>query len=483
MSLWHIAWNYLWSRKLTTILTIMSVALGVGLIAAVHTLRSETQKRFEEEGQAFDIVVGDKGSPLQLVLSSVYFMDAPSGNILYSEYEKVRDHEDVAAAFPIGLGDTYRGFRIVGTSRALMDHAWHTKLDDRGMPVEGEERRPFQIAEGRFFEKNFEAVVGAIVAEQTGLMVGDTFTGTHGFVGDEHADCPYTVVGIMKRGGTPNDRAIFCTLESVWEVHGHSHDHADGAGHGEEVADAHGGEAVAASVDEHGHGSQAGHDEQAAGHSHDTHDSHDGHADEPATEHTDTYAAEHAGHDAHGEPLEVTAVLVTLDSPALRFSFMEYVKTSLNANAAVPVMEIQKLYAQLLSTANAVLLSVAYLVVVSSALTIMIGLYLAILQRRRDLAIMRALGASAMDIFGAVILEAFLVTLLGIAAGWFLGNVVSWGVGQYLTERLGMNITAFGLSGEEVKSFAMVALVGYLAGLLPAWQAYQVDVARDLTRP
>ncbi len=398
MSLWRIAWGYLWSRKLTTLLTILSVALGVGLIAAVHTLREETRRRFEEEGQAFDVVVGAKGSPLQLVLSSVYFMDIPTGNIPYADYETLREDAEVAAAFPMSLGDTYRGFRIVGTVRELFDHKWVVDLA-------GTERVPFQLAEGRFFDGPLEAVIGSIVAEETGLGVGDQFVGTHGFMEGEHAEHPYTVTGILKRVGTPNDRAIFCSLDSVWQVH---------------------------------------------------------------------------AEEAEGGDLEVTAVLINLHTPASRFVFVDYVQENFNAMAAIPVNEIQKLYNRVLATANTVLLSVAYLVVVVSALTIMIGLYLSILQRRRDLAIMRALGASTLDIFGAVILEAFLVTILGTGAGWLLGDGVAWAFGVFLSQRLGMAITAFGISADKLESFGVVALVGLAAGVLPAWQAYRTDVARNL---
>ena len=443
MSLWQIAWHYLWSRKLPTLLTVLSVALGVGLISAVHTLREETRRRFEEEGQAFDIVVGAKGSPLQLVLSSVYFLDRPTGNISYADFEHIRDHEDVAEAYPIGLGDTYRNYRIVGTVPELMEVRWVVD------PISGRERIPFQLAEGRFFEEPLEAVVGSIVARNTGLRVGDTFTGTHGFEGGHvHDDHPYKVVGILETSGTPNDRAIFCNIEDIWLIHEeHDHDHHD-------------------ETHNHDHDHDHSHDHDHHHHDHD---------------HSHVHEFDKADHDA--EDLEVTAVLVTLESPALRFTFMEYVMHETNVMAAVPVMEIQQLYSQILGTANTVLLSVAYLVVVVAALTVMIGLYLAILQRRRDLAIMRSLGASTMDIFGAVILEALLVTILGIVAGWFLGNVVSWGLGIYLTRTLGMAITAFDMSMHELRSFAIVALFGLLAGILPAWQAYQTHVAGDLTKP
>jgi putative ABC transport system permease protein len=417
MSLWHIAWGYLWNRKFTSALTILSVALGVGLIYSVLTLREETRKRFEEEGQSFDIVVGAKGSPLQLVLSALYFMDAPTGNIRLSDYEAIKKNEDVAAAFPISMGDTYRGFRIVGTTTELFSYTWTN-------PVSGEQRKPFNLAEGRLFEKPMEAVLGSAVARAEGLNVGDTFIGSHGFielpdgVREDHSGNPYTVVGILEPSGSPNDRAVFADLASVWDVHGHEQDAAA----------------------------------PAAG---------DGHK---------------------GESLEITAILVSLESPTLRFQFVEFVNDTYNAMATIPINQIQNLYASLLGTAKSVLLAVGYLVVVISAISILIGLYLSILQRRRDLAIMRALGASAYEIVGSVLIEAFLVTVLGVIAGWFVGNLATWAVGLYLTRQYGLTIDVFTmLTNEQLAAFSVVALVGIVAGIAPAWQAYRTDVARDLS--
>ena len=417
MSLWHIAWGYLWNRKFTSALTILSVALGVGLIYSVLTLREETRKRFEEEGQSFDIVVGAKGSPLQLVLSALYFMDAPTGNIRLSDYEAIKQNEDVEAAFPISMGDTYRGFRIVGTITDLFSYTWTD-------PVSGEKRKPFNLAEGRLFQKPMEAVLGSAVARAEGLLIGDTFIGSHGFielpdgVREDHVANPYTVVGILEPSGSPNDRAIFADLASVWDVHGQKH----------------------------------------------------GDVEAPAGE-------------VHGpeEPLEVTAVLVSLESPSLEFQFVEYVNDTYNAMATIPIIQIKNLYASLLGTAKSVLLSVGYLVVVISAISILIGLYLSILQRRRDLAIMRALGASAYEIVGSVLIEAFLVTVLGVIAGWFVGNMASWCVGLYLTRQYGLTIDVFTmLTNEQLAAFSVVALAGIVAGIAPAWQAYRTDVARDL---
>ncbi|MCC6699066.1 MAG: ABC transporter permease [Candidatus Hydrogenedentes bacterium] len=439
MTLWHIAWNYLWNRKLTTGLTILSVALGVGLITAVLILRDETERRFVEEGQAFDVAVGAEGSTQQLVLSTVYFIGQPAGNIPYEIYEQLQKDEDVERAFPIGLGDSFRGFRLVGTSADMLKYDWVNRIT-------GEPRNTFRLREdgkSRHFEKPFEAVLGSAVAQQSGLQVGDTFVSTHGLMhiegAEAHEDMPYTVVGILRPSGTPNDRAIFCDLASIWHVHEHEYGTASltGADTGTE-----------ADVDEH------------------------------AAEEGEDHAEEH--HEHHDR--EVTSVLLVLKSPGLRFQFMPRIAERYpDVIAAIPVDEIQKLYRELLGTARQVLLAIGYLVVVISSISILIGLYLSIIQRKRDLAIMRALGAAAGEIFGAVLIEAFWVTLLGIGAGWFVGTGLTYGLGAYLSERYGFAITAFRPSPDMVSAYSAVLLMGMVAGIVPAWQAYRTDIARDLS--
>jgi len=444
MNLWHIAWNYLWNRKLTTSLTIVSVALGVALIYAVLTLYDETKKRFTEEGQAYDMVVGGKdGSPLQLVLSAVYFMDKPTGNIHYADYEWLRNHEDVAEAYPVMLGDTYRGFRIVGTVPEFFDQTWISSA------ARGTMRKPFKVGRGRCFERSMEAVLGSLVAEQTGRKVGDTFVGTHGFIeglGHKHHEFPYTVVGILEPSSSPMDRVVFCDLTSVWEIHA-DHDHAEDE----------------ASKTEH-------HGNEENGHGGDNH----------IAESNQDETSDHEGEQDEDEDLEVTAVLVRLKMPGARFGFKDEANTELNAMTAIPAQEVAKLYRQFLAPLQTVLLAVGFLVVVISGLSIMIGLYLSIIQRKRDMAIMRALGASAYEILGSVLIEAFWVTLLGIGAGYLIGCGVSECIGLALTKRYGLTIGVVAVNVKELTAFSAIALVGIVAGIVPAWQAYRTDVARDL---
>jgi putative ABC transport system permease protein len=438
MSLWQIAWSYLWNRKLTTVLTIVSVALAVGLISSVLNLRQQLEQRFAEEGQAFDLVVGPKGSPLELVMSSVYFMDNAIGAMPLEDYYKIKaDTEIVTAIFPIGLGDSYEKFRIVGTTPELLKHTWKGTLD-------GEVRSPFKMAEGRAFAAPMEVVMGAVAANRTGKKIGDSFESTHSMfkVSEDlqeydHSDHPYTVVGILEPSGTPFDRAIYCSIESVWHAHGQEGD-IDG--------------------------------EAADGHDHGAHEDHD-HGTETATP-----AAE--GED-HG-PLTISAALVQLQGSTQRFEYEGWVNDNTNSMAARPIQVISDFFSTFMDPIKGLLLGIGYLVVIISALSILIGLYLSIIQRKRDLAIMRALGASSYEIFGAIIIEAFWVTVLGIAAGWLFGGLVTYILGQILVREYGLVITPFNTSGEEIRAFASVALVGLVAGILPAWQAYNGDVAHDL---
>lgn len=211
MTLTGMAWRYLWHRPLVTALTLTGILLGTALVSSVLTLRREAEEALLREGQLFDLVVGAKGSPLQLVLSSIYHLDVPNGNIPMSVFEDLKRDGRVKAAYAIGLGDNYDGYRIVGVEESFFD------LARRGSGA------VFALQQGRRFTQAFEAVLGAQVARRTGLRVGDTFVGYHGLLANPgasaHRDFPYTVVGELAPTGTAQDRAIFVRLDSVWRVH------------------------------------------------------------------------------------------------------------------------------------------------------------------------------------------------------------------------------------------------------------------------
>jgi putative ABC transport system permease protein len=209
---------YLRDRKLTSALNIALLAISVAMLALLLQFARQAEDRFLADGQEVDLVVGAKGSPLQLVLSAVYHLDEPTGNIPLSALATLRQNPGVASATPLALGDNFNGFRIVGTEPDYLG------LYDAG------------IASGRLFERSSEAVIGSKVASATGAGIGQKFIGSHGLGGEGggHDHAPFEVVGILAPTGTVADRLIVTSLESVWDVHGiappavpeSDHDHA-----------------------------------------------------------------------------------------------------------------------------------------------------------------------------------------------------------------------------------------------------------------
>ncbi|MDE1147161.1 MAG: ABC transporter permease [Azospirillaceae bacterium] len=202
---------YLRRNRLATGLNLLLLALGVAAIAGLALIDAQMQGRLTRDVAGIDLVVGAKGSPLQLILSSVYQADVPTGNVPLATLEDLRRNPLVKQAIPVALGDSYRGFRIVGTTPDYPAHY-------QAVP-----------AEGRMFAAAMEATVGASVARAAGLRVGDTIAGSHGLTpgGEVHAHMPYTIVGILAPTGTVVDRLVLTPVESVWAVHDHHHHHDD----------------------------------------------------------------------------------------------------------------------------------------------------------------------------------------------------------------------------------------------------------------
>ncbi len=192
-------------RALSSFFNMLVLALGIATIITLLHVSEQVEQRFTRDLQGIDLVVGAKGSPIQLILSSVFHLDIPNGNIPLAEAEKLKVNPLIETAIPIALGDNYNGFRIVGTTAEYISH-----YDGR-------------LAEGRVYNTQMEATLGSEVAEKNSLKLGDHIIGAHGLVGsdDLHTDFPYTIVGILQPTGTVLDRLVLTPVESVWHVHEH----------------------------------------------------------------------------------------------------------------------------------------------------------------------------------------------------------------------------------------------------------------------
>jgi len=203
MKTFFLAWTYLWSRPLGAALNLLLLSLGLASITFLLLVSNQLNKAFERDLQGIDVVVGAKGSPMQLILSGVFHIDVPPGNIPLKAVQALQKHPMVAQLIPISLGDSLHSFRIVGTSHDYITH-YQAKL-----------------AQGQLWTEPMQVVLGATAARKLGLAMGNTFVGTHGLGegGHVHGDSTYTVVGILQTSNSVLDRLILTDTASVWKVH------------------------------------------------------------------------------------------------------------------------------------------------------------------------------------------------------------------------------------------------------------------------
>ena len=217
MNAFALSLAYLRQRPLSTALNLVLLAVGTGTVSLLLLFGDQLRGTLERDARGVDMVVGAKGSPMQLVLSSVFHVDIPTGNVRLGDARALLGNPMIGAVVPLALGDAFRGFRIVGT-----EHAYADLFGAR-------------LARGALWQEPLDATVGARVAAEAGLEIGARFVGSHGLAagGMAHEDTPYRVVGVFAPTGTVLDRLILTSMESVWQVHGHR---ADGGGGSAETA-------------------------------------------------------------------------------------------------------------------------------------------------------------------------------------------------------------------------------------------------------
>lgn len=416
------------SRWLNSLLSVFLTAFGVMLALLIIQFGHHIKNRLSADGQGIDIVVGAKGSPLQLILSSVYHIDIPTGNIPYDEAQKWMKHPKVKTAIPLALGDNWKGYRIVGTTPDYMAHYGAA------------------IAEGRIWGKAFEAVAGSSVSVQ----IGDEFSGAHGLIagGHEHEEERYKITGVMKPTGTVLDRLILTSLDSVLEIHGlegveHEH-HQDEHAHGHQEEDTH---------------KDHGRDEEGQAHEHEVHEGHD--------------------HKDAADP-EITALLLITKSPIANINLPRSINRESALQAANPALEMARL-TSMLGLGSQSFAALSAILITIAALSIFAGLAGSLENRMGDLAVLRAIGYSKRRVFKIITLEGMLIVISGLAFGLVMGLG-----GFVLLTRIMTPLQVSGASISFTNDFILVLLAVLLAGsiaaMLPALRASRVDVARQLSR-
>ena len=210
MAILTLAGKSLWNRRLTSALVVFAIALSVALLLGVERLRTQARTSFAHTLSGTDLVVGARGGPINLLLYSVFRIGDPTNNVNWSSYRTLTTHPQVAWTIPLSLGDSHRGFRVLGTSRDYFQHYRYGR------------DQPLRFAEGREFEDVFDAVLGAEVADRLGYRPGQSIVIAHG-AGEVsfalHDDKPFRVVGILARTGTPVDQTVHVSLEGIEAIH------------------------------------------------------------------------------------------------------------------------------------------------------------------------------------------------------------------------------------------------------------------------
>ena len=575
MNVFKIAWRSIQHRGLGSLLTIISMALGVMMVVTVLTVHGMVSRAFNDNSNfGYNILVGARGGELQLAFSSVYYLASPVENVPYEYYlafcdEETRNrelknsiawaayqHESSAlklasgvsaaeppsvldavfeesfafqqdtrmginsgglhdgwthTAVPINLGDicidedTWAEYRCVATKPDFFNK----------MVISIDPEKKFEFSQGRCFEEfnqehgHYEAVIGETVARKSGLKIGDTLQPTHGDPNapDSHIhETDFHIVGILKRTGTANDRALFLNMEGFFLMEGHAKTLEDDSVLGK----------------------------AAAAREKKAREEFEGKTDDDTSSETagdDTQMTEHGGSDSKWlEPLqmekrEVTSILVRsivgedgTDTvgfilPAvinegglettLDWSSFRPEKAQKAAQAINPVMTVTSLFSSFVDPIRWVLLALTLMICIVSAIGILVGIYNSMSQRRHEIAVIRALGASRQKVMGIMLCEAMLMALLAGLLGWAAGHGLNAALGPIIEERTNVQVGFFDFApkiplanfwgGEFLPTWAMewaispeflvvpgMILLAILVGIYPAISAYQTDVSKSL---
>ncbi len=419
MNLFKLAWKNIISKPLNLLLSMVLFGLGIGLINFLILLNHQMKSQFDKNLAGIDVVIGAKGSPLQMILCNMYHIDNPTGNISVKEALPFLNpkHPLIETAIPLSLGDSHRAYRIVGTDYSIL------KL------YGGE------IGEGKLWTNHFDVTIGQVVADELGMKIGDRFQSNHGFQDvdgllHEHED-GFVVVGILKPTGSVLDQLILTTTKSIWDVHGHE------------------------DTDDH-----AVHDDK---HDHD-HDANGFHlADYPDQ--------------------EITSLLIKFRNRTnfQALNLPRNINENTGMQAAAPPIEINRLYSMIGVGVDA-LRNIAIIIALVSAFSIFISLFSSLKDRQYELALMRVMGAGQSKLFVLILLEGIILALAGCLLGFLISHIGMEILAHYAKASYRYSFTGWLFLKEELGILGVSIVIGIVAALIPAIRAYGTDIHETLAR-
>lgn len=412
----NLAFKSLRNRKFTVVLTVCAIALSVTLLLAVERIRHDAKLSFTNTISGTDLIVGARSGSIQLLLYSVFRIGNPTNNISWQSFTQISSNPLVKWAVPISLGDSHRGFRVMGTTRDYFDHFRYARSS------------PLKFSQGKPFNAVYDAVIGAEVADALDYNLGDKIVVAHGggeisFI--DHADKPFTVVGILARTSTPVDRTVHVTLEGIEAMH----------------------------IDWQGG------------------------AQKPGL----TITAEQASQ-MDLSPNVITAFMLGLKSRISTFTMQRNINEFAEEPllAIIPGVALQELW-DLMSVAEQALLMISGFVIVIGLVGMMAMILSSLNERRREMAILRSSGARPVHIIGLLVSEALLLTILGIAFGILLFYSLLLISRPIIESQFGLLISINMLSTYELGLLGLVILSAVIIGLVPAMMAYKNSLNDGIT--
>ena len=403
------------NRKFTTGLTVLSIALSVMLLLGIERIRHSAETGFTSTVSGTDLIVGARGSPVQLLLYSVFHIGNPTNNISHESYEEVADLSKVKWAIPLSLGDSHKGYRVVGTTSQFFEHYRFGNHE------------PLQLESGEWFGDAYEAAVGAEVAEKLGYKPGHKIVLAHGS-GDEsfihHDDQPFTVVGILERTGTPVDRAVYVALKSIDSIH---------------------------------------RDFDGDGHDHDPLMALGDHGKEP-------------------DKGKLSAILVGLQTRSAAVSIQRTINEHDHEplTAIMPGVVLLEVW-RMMNMVERILMIVSGFVVAVGLFSMLIILLTSLNERRREMAILRSVGARPAHIFVLIMGEAVFLTCLAIGLGIALVYGFLVLMQPWLESMYGLYVVINWPSSTELLLLALIAVCGFIVGLIPGIRIYRYSLADGMT--
>ena len=424
MNIFKLSIKNIVSKPLNSILSLALLIFGIGIISLMLQLNSLIKTQMDNNLKGIDMVVGAKGSPLQLILSAVYHIDSPTGNISVEDAKKIKNNRMVGSSIDLLYGDNYKGYRIVGTEQKFLD-LYKAK-----------------IKEGRKWEDPFEVVVGSKIYSKFNIKIDDELMSSHGLreTGEEHADQLFKVVGLLEPSNSVIDQLIVTSPQSIWDLH-----------------------------DDHDHGGEE-HDEE---HDHEHDEEHDHEHDE---EHDHEHDEEH---DHEHDDKEITAMLIKFKSPMNIIQFPRQINEDTNLQAAVPSYEISRLF-KLFGFGIETLTYLAYLIIIVSAFSLFINLFNSMRERKYEMALIRTLGSSRRQLSMMIIFESLILTTVGFFIGLLISRLGVMFVSSLMEESLNYNLKSFGILNEELWLLGLSIFIGLISSIIPALQVYNLNISETL---